>query len=463
VDSASARIVAEHAESHESAETFPEADKLPPASSIDVVFQPPFTGWPGNGTITVPNGWTPVEQSSFVGSRRLSEPVIGRDRSGARTLHWERIPNRFALLSVRLQSAAAARVVDTARIAALRSVDDRAAEKRRSILQGEGIEIFAPRDGFVTASDHVYVGVRGEAGRPVSLFDGDSLVTQATMRVDGVYDFIAVKLAHGPHRLRVRLTNSQNTVRWDSTAVHVSGAPAKFVAERPMVRLMADGNTLDSVRVRVLDEWGIPVVGGIMVTVGADGATPANADADASSVGVQVRADESGTISVLLRPGHEIRRGRVTFAAGAARGELPLDLLPVVRPLMLTGVGRVGVGAAPDAFASLTAKGRLDDHTSLTLTYDTRRLDAGRDAFARTADPLEESQYPILGDAGAQRAEAASRYALSAKVERGYDWVALGDVTTTDFASGLALGAYRRSLSGAAARVGAGPLVVQGF
>ena len=53
------------------------------------------------------------------------------------------------------------------------------------------------------------------------------------------------------------------------------------------------------------------------------------------------------------------------------------------------------VGAAPDAFASLTAKGRLDDQTSLTLTYDTRRLDAGREAFARTADPLDESQYAI--------------------------------------------------------------------
>src|SRR5204862_3559163 len=127
------------------------------------------------------------------------------------------------------------------------------------------------------------------------------------------------------------------------------------------------------------------------------------------------------------------------------------------------GVGRVGIGASPDAFASLTAKGRLDDQTSLTLSYDTRRLDAGRDAFARTADPLAESQYPILGDASTQRAETASRYALSAKVQRGFDWVALGDVTTTEFASGLELGAYRRSLAGAAARVSAGPVVVQGF
>jgi len=463
IDSASARIVAQRAEAHVRAEDFPDASKLPAGAEVDVVFQPPFTGWPGEGTVVLPNGWEPVAQSSFVGAARIGDPSVGRDRTGARTLTWEHIPKQFGLLSVRLHSETAARAIDSARIVALRSADDRAAEKRLSLTQGAGVEIFAPRDGFVMASDHIYVGVRGEPGRPVVLFDGDSVVTRAIMRVDGVYDFIAVRLGRGPHHLRVSLLNSLNITRWDSVAVHVAGLPARFVPERATMRLQADGNTLDSVRVRVLDSWGVPVVGGVLVTVSADGATPANVDADASSVGVQVRADESGTITVLLRPGHEVRRGRLTFSAGEARGELPLDLLPVARPLMLTGVGRVGVGASPDAFASLTAKGRLDDRTSLTLTYDTRRLDAGRDAFARTANPLEEAQYPILGDASAQRAEAASRYALSAKVERGFDWVAMGDVTTTDFASGLEVGAYRRSFSGAAARMTAGPLVVQGF
>lgn len=464
IDSASARLVAQRVDARVRAEEFPDAALVASGAEIDVVFQPPLTGWPSEGAVTLPNGWEMVPQTSFVGANRLADPVVGRDRSGARTLHWEHIPTPYALVSVRLRSVAGARTVDSARIAALRTSDDRATEKRRSLTQGAGIEIFAPHDGLVMASDHVYVGVRGEPGRPVALFDGDSLVSQAVMRVDGVYDFIAVKLSRGPHRLRARLANSNNITRWDSIAVHVAGLPARFVAERPVVRLQADGNTIDSVRVRVLDSWGVPVVGGVLVTVAADGASPANVDADVSSVGVQVRADESGTVTILLRPGHTVQRGRVTLAAGDARGELGLDLLPVARPLMLTGVGRVGVGAAPDAFASLTAKGRLDDHTSLTMTYDTRRLDAGRDAFARTADPLEEAQYPILGDASAQRAEAASRYALSAKVQRDFDWVALGDVTTTEFASGLELGAYRRSLAGAAARVGAGGgLVIQGF
>ena len=463
IDSASARLVAQHADAHERAEDFPDIAKLPAGSDLDVVFQPPFSGWPGEGTIVVPNGWEPVPQSSFFGKRHIEDPVIGHDRTGARTLMWTHIPGRFGLVSLRLHSPIAIRVADTAHIKALRTADDRATEKRMSITRGEGIEIFAPHDGVVMSSDHVYVGVRGERGRPVSLFDGDSLVADATMRVDGVFDFIAVKLARGPHHLRVRLLNSNNIERWDSVAVHVSGLPARFVSERPLLRLHADGNTIDSVRVRVLDRWGVPVVGGVLVTVSADGATPANADADVSSVGVQVRADESGIVTVLLRPGHEVRRSHLVLVSGDARGEVPIDILPVARPLMLTGVGRVGVGASPATFASLTAKGRLDDQTSLTLSYDTRRLDAGRDAFARAADPLEESQYAILGDASQQREEAASRYALSAKIERGFDWVQLGDVTTSDFASGLETGAYRRSFSGMATRLTSGAFVVQGF
>jgi hypothetical protein len=85
------------------------------------------------------------------------------------------------------------------------------------------------------ASDHVYVGVRGEPGRPVALFDGDSLVMQSTMRVDGVFDFIAVRLSQGPHHLRVRLLNSLNITRWDSIAVHVAGLPASR-CQRPTIR-----------------------------------------------------------------------------------------------------------------------------------------------------------------------------------------------------------------------------------
>jgi hypothetical protein len=43
----------------------------------------------------------------------------------------------------------------------------------------------------------------------------------------------------------------------------------------------------------------------------------------------------------------------LTLVAGQARADLPLECC-LSPPLMFTGVGRVGVGATPDAFALLT-------------------------------------------------------------------------------------------------------------
>jgi uncharacterized repeat protein (TIGR01451 family) len=436
-------------------------------ATLQVVLWAPAAGWPGEAVYAVRAGWEAVPGSSHTRFGALPDPEARRDRTGAPVLYWARVPSGVDSIAVQVRAAGAPRVApdaaDSVRVAPLRAAADRAVERRRSITQGPGVAIFSPADGAVSRSDRVYVGVRGEPGAPTVLFDGDSLVASASLRIDGIYDFVAIPLRSGPHRLRVQMTNSQRQGRWDSVSVHVIGVPARFVAERADVRLVADGQTVDSVRVRVLDAWGVPVINGALVTVGAEGAESADRDADASSVGVQVRTTGAGLVTVRLRPGHQVRRGRLVLTAGEARGELPLEVLPAARPLMVTGVGRAGFGASPDAFGALTARGRLDARTALTLSYDTRRLDAGSDAFARVSDPLDPAQYPILGDASEVRTQTAARSVLSARVERGFDWLAVGDFTTSDFASGLELAAYRRSLPGGAARVSAGPVTVQGF
>jgi hypothetical protein len=58
---------------------------------------------------------------------------------------------------------------------------------------------------------------------------------------------------------------------------------------------------------------------------------------------------------------------------------------------------------------------------------------------------------------------SASEYAFSARVERGHDWLALGDIETSEFTRGLALTSYQRALPGAAARISTGPVVWKGF
>ena len=335
--------------------------------------------------------------------------------------------------------------------------EGQAAEQLLAAVRGPGIEIFAPSDGTVLSADRVYVGVKGEPNVPVVLYDGATLIDTARTRIDGVFDFVAVPLARGPHRLRVAVKNSWGQERWDSIAVHVTGLPARFEISqgaRPLT-LAADGRSTAVVHVRVVDGWGVPVAQPAYVTVSAKGAEPQGVDADASSVGLQLLSTAAGRLAIELRPGRVVGPGELEIKSGDATATVPLELLPEVRGFTVAGSGQIGAGAAPDAYGALTARGRLDSRTSFTLGLDSRRLNDGRNAFDRSADPLEESQYPILGDASAQQKRTASQTWLSARLERGYDWATFGDLSTSGFASGLSLAQYRRAVMGGWRRGGA--------
>jgi uncharacterized repeat protein (TIGR01451 family) len=354
--------------------------------------------------------------------------------------------------------------VDTVLVPRARSgPEGLAAEQLTSLVRGPGIRIFAPNDGVVLATDRVYVGVKAEPNVPVVLYDGATLIDSVRTRIDGVFDFIAVPLARGPHRLRVAVKNSWGQERWDSIAVHVTGLPARFEMPEAPLTLVADGRTMTVLHVRVLDGWGVPVAQPAYVTVTAKGAEPQGVDADASSVGFQLLSTASGRLAIPLRPGRVVGPGELELKSGDATASLPLELLPEVRGLTVAGSGLVGAGAAPDAYGALTARGRLDSQTSFTLGLDSRRLNDGRNVFDRSADPLDESQYPILGDASAQQTRTASQTWLSARLERGYDWATFGDVSTSGFASGLTLAQYRRAVTGLAAHVTTGPVTWSAF
>ena len=370
-----------------------------------------------------------------------------------------------ALVAIGSGDGAAGASADTERVTvpAERTAAERYAERRASLVRGPGIEIIAPVDGAVLAGDRVYVGVRGEADAAVVLYDGTKLLDSVRTRIDGVYDFVAVPLARGPHRLRVALHNSWGQERWDSAAIHVTGLPARFDVPKSPVKLVADGRSTGVFDVRVLDAWGVPVAQPAYVTVSAQRAEPLGADADPSSVGLQLLSSATGRLAITLRPGRDVGPGTVVLKSGDASVSVPVELLPEVRGLTVAGSGLVGVGASPDAYGAVTARGRLDAQTSFTLGLDSRRLNDGRDVLGRSADPLEESQYPILGDASRQETRTASQTWLSARVERGFDWAQFGDLSSTDFASGLSLAQYHRTVTGVAAHVTTGAVTWSGF
>src|SRR5207245_8425084 len=166
------------------------------------------------------------------------------------------VPDSMAAAAPREHSAAGApapsapaAVAETVFVAPARLAAQRAAERAASVSRGPGIEIFTPLDGAVLAVDRVYIGVKGEPNVPLVLYDGVKPIDTVRTRIDGVFDFIAVPLAPGPHRLRVAMKSSWGQERWDSIAVHVTGLPARFEAPS-RVTLVADGRSAAVVDVR---------------------------------------------------------------------------------------------------------------------------------------------------------------------------------------------------------------------
>ncbi|HEX6036960.1 SdrD B-like domain-containing protein [Longimicrobium sp.] len=366
--------------------------------------------------------------------------------------------------SIAPASAAPADSVPAARVAPLRTAGERAEEAAGTFATGAVVRVVSPADGAVVSSNRLYVGLLGEPGAEVRLFDGARQIGQGTLRPDGRMDFVGVELAPGPHRLRASMTNSFGNVRWDSVAVHRSGEPARLELPAQPVPLRADARERTAVRVRVLDEWGVPLAGGAMVTAEAGLAQLEGGDADVASVGVQAAVGPDGWAELRVRPGHEVGVGELRLASGDAEGAVPLHVLPSIRPLIVTGAGEVGVGAAPRAFGSVTARGAVGRETSVSVTWDSRRAGADENEFFGGGyDPLDEARYPTLGDGSDRRVLAGATQTVSARVEHGFDWVELGDVRTAEFGGDGRLGLYQRALTGVSGRMTTGAVTWRGY
>ena len=427
----------------------------------ELVLEPQQAGWP-DVAYPVPEGWVPLSGAARLGDEPVADPAIRLDRDGSPWMFWT-LEGFREPLTVTLEAEDAVRRAELVTLPPLRSDEERALGAREGITNGPGVELIAPIDGAVLGSDRVYVGALGEPGAPATLFLGDSILAESVIRGDGQVDFIGVGLDRGTSRLRIRMENSWGIERWDSLRVHVTSVPASFAPLADTVSFPADGLTIKETRVRVLDAWGVPVVDRPFVTVATGQAEVVDADEDGSSYGRQLLPGSDGWLTIRVRAASEVSVDVLTLQAGDASGEVALQHVPKARELMITSMGQLGLGAAADDFGAVTVRGRLGAETAVTVAYDSRTLDAGRDAYGRSISPLDDAQYPILGDASVRRSEASSRPGLSARIERGTDWVATGELANMGFGTNLTLAQYRRALDGVAANVSTGPVTWSGF
>ena len=362
------------------------------------------------------DGWT-MPRTSIRLVPRLGAEVASscacRDTAGT--------PVVATLVARATPSAPGARVapVTSVTVPPLLTLAERAEQARAELIVGPSVHFSAPRDGSVLTATRFYVGVRGAAGAHVRILDGATFLREGTLRGDGRLDVINVELAPGLHHLSVRTAASDVDAQADSIAVHISGAPAKFLMPAAVPVLRGDAPDALPVRVRVLDQWGVPVTGSPMITVAATRATIDASDADASSVGLQLRPDADGWLTIPLRAAHDVGAGELHLTADKATGAVGLNVLASIRPLIATGVGQLGLGAAPGAFGALTVQGAVTAQTSVTVTYDSRRAEAQNQFFEQGTDPLGEERFQSFGDNSQGRSVAPSSRALSARSDRG--------------------------------------------
>ncbi len=348
---------------------------------------------------------------------------------------------------------------------------------------------FTPEPGFVGIADldtvnasQVTVTAKGRAGDVLTLrVNGEDVPAsrigrQLTAAAAGIEarEWIGVPLQPGVNALELASS-------WTSTPVRLRvvapGALAKLLLVPPR-GLPADGRSAGTLRLRAVDEAGVPVAGRTLVTLESGLAKIDATDLDPATPGVQVALDDGRADVALVAPATPGPQ-RLAASAGEVRGSALADFLPDLRPLMLvgaaegvislTGFPRRGPAGAADgasfeapitqfaststdgalgaaAHGALFARGRVGERTLLTMGWNSDVAPDQR--LFRDLQPGHEP--PVVGDASTRGYEAQTTGQLYAKLEQPGASVLYGDFTNTGTGT-RTLGNYSRSLTGATA------------
>lgn len=323
------------------------------------------------------------------------------------------------------------------------------------------VKILTPTDGAVSYRDRIGVIARGQPNRAMTLWmNGEEKMTTG-VRADMSADFLNLTAQTGPNLIKVVQTLPNGMVWADSITLHVGGPAAQIFMTVDPPTLPADSTSQAYAVIEVLDQWGIPLEDGRMVTVSLSEGTLLGEDAYPSQTGMQ-RQIRDGRVDLDLVSGSRITTARLVAESDGVSQELEIAYTQPHERWSFTGtaIGQIGLRtnkAAPagvnadDAFSSglysegkaaFFGRGSIGGDFLLTTSYDSdRRFDHQVFRFL-TPDRF----FPIHGDASSIYYESPTTSRFYAKLSHNRSYIQFGDFSTGSINRELI--AYNRAFTG---------------
>lgn len=327
------------------------------------------------------------------------------------------------------------------------------------------VQIEYPADQSISYRDKIAVIARGRPGTPMTLTINGEIVQVLTVRDDQKADFLNVTAQPGPNLIMVTQEvgrRRRRRVYADSVSIHVVGPVAKVELMVDPMTLPADSSSRAWATVRVLDEWGMPLQDGQMVTLEMENGRILAEDMYPEQPGLQVQI-RGGVAEVELVSGSMLGVGRLQARASTSSAEVEIGYTQPHESWRLTGmaIGQVGWradrkpgpgvtadidgGAYSEGKVALFGRGSIARGLLLTASYDSdRRFDHRVFRFL-----TPERFFPIHGDASSIFYEAPSTSRLFVRVSHEQSYLQYGDFATRVARAGTELLAYNRSFTGA--------------
>ena len=166
------------------------------------------------------------------------------------------------------------------------------------------VRIETPADSTISYRDRIAVIARAYPGLPLTLTANGLEVQTLQVRPDGRADFLNVLVPPGPVVLKVEQKLSEHLAFADSATIHVIGPAARILLDVNPPSLPADSLSQAEVKAQVVDQWGMPLSHGGMVTIQLDRGTILTADIYPEQPGTQVQVQDGYATVHILSPGN---------------------------------------------------------------------------------------------------------------------------------------------------------------